>query len=62
MCKTFELKRNFSHLLPELAILSWLLEWVSVCLFQAAAWPCTLSKEALGVLWAGRHQDGREES
>lgn len=62
MCKAFELRRNIRHSLPELGILSWLLHWGSLCPFQAASWPYTLSKEALGVLWAGRHQDGHRES
>lgn len=62
MCKAFELRRNIRHSLPELGTLSWLLQWGSVCPFQAASWPYPLSKEALGVLWAGRHQDGHRGS
>lgn len=62
MCKAFELRRNIRHSLPELGISSWLLQWGSVCPFQVASWPYPLSKEALGVLWAGRHQDGHRGS
>lgn len=51
-----------SHLLPELVILSRVLEWGSVCPPQAESWPCALSKEDLGALGAGGHQRGHGES